>query len=1390
MGGGLRGRQLVPGVPALLIALVLTLAAAGPGAAAYNPGAPGTDPRDHLPNDPGYAPHESVKFPNCPLGSPSIYDEQYGWFSFAPLGPACQGNEAISGVSLDRAFQLDLGRPDVVIAQVDTGINWTDTDLRRQVHLNWGELPPPENAQGVSSCAGVNLTAVDRRGPAPACYANGQTYGNPGKPFFNVDSYAADPRVSDYNEVPSRPLGENTNPAQDADGGKINAADLIHTFTSWCTLGPGGAWIQDAARCAGQDNDGNGYAHDIAGWNFLDDNNDPYDLSSYTTADDHGTGRADDAVDEANNGIGGVGACPQCTYLPLRLHSFFINDVNGYGVAASYAVDNGASVVELAFASANNTPFAKAATAYVVSHGAVPVSITQDLNTADHLYPESYQDVFTVAGCVPDTQGLSSNGQSLQPHTYFRNSNTTAPGDHLDACMSGAVTGSVASAQTTGVLGLLISRSRDLAEGGWLPRPLTPLEAEQVMVQTADPVATLQVLGPCPCPPSAPLPPYGFPDPPAPGDSPPRATSAQLDGAWSSAFGYGRLNTLRALESLGSPAGFATPSGNNSPAMPMAIPPELSLSSPDWWDQLDPTTQPQLALQGYIAHDRCPGPATFKVDAAPGAEPTTSQYQTALSRPMSGNSERGNLGTLSVASLPVAQASGPAANREAFTVTLRLSVDDSCHRHGEIRRVVHVHHEAGIHAGFPIDFHAGMLAAVHNTDLRGDGHIESIVANDAGELHVLDSGGHDVPWFNGGHPFLSLPSGFLNHPQTPAMKRGLLPVAHSSLVATPAVGDLFGDGRQEIVAVDVDGRVYVLDGNGQVLPGFPVTPDPALSPVSNESKLNHQQKGDTASPALGHLDDAHPDQLDIVLGALDQRLYVWRPDGVLLPSFNGGRPKELIDTTVPLANRQFAQVTSTPAVGPLTGDGHDQVVVPTTEYYAPATQDINALKTALITSLKPSGSGTLVDAAAIAVLQQVVGVSNRTYAVDRQGAMIPGWPVSVTGLVPDLLAPVGTVPALLGDFGSGPRAVLSLLSAPTYTYKGDGTVDTGLSVQQGAAAGTTDRSISLDALGHGAIGDISGTGPGIFEGGISANGLVNLLLVGQNLPFDHLISGWDPRTGLMYPTFPQKMEDFSAFVEPAVAPVGDPLGNSVISGSGLYLVHAYDIAGQEAPGFPKFTGGWASQAPALADLAGKGTLDLLIGTHEGWLYQWSTTGAACGNSQWWSNHHDEWNSGAYGKVTRPPGAITDFHLGGPNNLTAGFTWSGAEFACGTATSADIRVSNSPITPGNFAQAAEASGLVPGGPGSAGSQAVSAGSGACLYVALQVRNSAGLRSPLAEAVRGIGCAPVPNQPGITPAGITVPITLPNTAMDPAALEAVLLGLVMVGVLAVRRRRGAG
>jgi hypothetical protein len=1379
----------------VVIAVLLCLPALPATAVSPNPSFPGTptdDPRDgHLPADPDYASHEGPKAPTgCPIGlPPNIYDEQFGWFSFPALGASCPpgDNYEPSGVSIDKAWQLTLGRPDVVIAQIDTGIRWESSDLRRQVHLNWGELPPPEVANGSSPCDGLDLSGYPVRGPAPPCYLNGET-------FFNVDSYKADPRVVDFTEPG---WTESATPAQDSDGGKINAADLIHSFTGWCKLQ--GAWVQNSA-CVNIDSDGNGYAHDVAGWDFLDNDNDPFDLNSYSSANNHGTGRASDAVDQGNNGSGGIGSCPACTYLPLRLHSFFITDDNGVGAATLYATDNGASVIEMAFAAVNNTPFSRAAVAYAVSHGAVPVSITQDLNTADHLYPESYPDVLTIAGAVPDSMGLGQNGSGVPPSTYYRNSNLTAPGDHLDVMMEGAVTGSVASAQASGVVGLLMARSRELAAAGFLERPLTALEAEQVIERSADGVTTADALNHCGpdahgtlyCPPGLPSVPIGQPDPTAPGTTG-RVTSATTDGGWSSSFGYGRINASAALRMLGSPASAPTPSGAPSPVLAMKIPPEVSLQSPDWWDQVDPAAQASIQLRGYLGATRTgAGTASVVLEGAPGAEPAEGQFVQLANLGSFNGSRSGVLGSVSTSALAalLPSTTGSPANREAFSVTLRLRVTDA-QGMGETRRVVHVHHDPTVHPGFPRNFGAGVVAGVHNTDLRGDGSIETIVATDAGELHVLDQAGQDVPWFNGGAPFRSQRGGSTLHTGAPGFQAGL-PVPWSSFVATPVVGDLFGDGRQEIVAADIDGRVYALDASGQLLPGFPVAVDPSLSLASAENKNNHQQRGITASPVLAHLDEGHPGtnhpgQLDIVVGALDQHLYVWRPDGVLLPSFNGGQPKLLQDHDGGNVNdKQGAQITSTPAVGPLLADGHQQIVVQTTEMYSPSSADLNTLRTALTNSLNGSPALQAITGLPANIVSTVVqnagqGSSSRLYAVDRMGAMLSGWPAQMTGIAPDALTPVATTPPVIANFGAGPRVVASLFTAPVVLFNAAGQQTAGLPITQGAASGTSDKGVELNALGQGAVGDFSGTGPSFFEGGITANELVNAVLVGQNLPFDHTLQAWDvANTGQSWPNFPRPMEDYQAFVMPAIGAVGGPAvpcalsnGQSVVEGSGLYVVHAFSACGTEAAGFPKFTGGWANNAAAVADSGSTGHTSLYVATHEGRLFAWDTAGDSCANNQWWAYHHDEWNSGAYGAVTRPPGAITDLQLrdvvhGPAGGFTAEWTASGAEFRCGNATNASVRVSPNPITPQNFDQATEVATPNPGTPGQDPVIKVSGQNlGTCVYVALQVRNGAGLRSPLAEVHEGpADCAAIPTGSGVTPQKPPTTSTTTPTANPPA------------------------
>jgi hypothetical protein len=50
----------------------------------------------------------------------------------------------IPGVSADRAWKRSIGRPDVRVAILDTGIRWGEDSLRPKVALNGGELPTPQ----------------------------------------------------------------------------------------------------------------------------------------------------------------------------------------------------------------------------------------------------------------------------------------------------------------------------------------------------------------------------------------------------------------------------------------------------------------------------------------------------------------------------------------------------------------------------------------------------------------------------------------------------------------------------------------------------------------------------------------------------------------------------------------------------------------------------------------------------------------------------------------------------------------------------------------------------------------------------------------------------------------------------------------------------------------------------------------------------------------------------------------------------------------------------------------------------------------------------------------------------------------------------------------------
>ena len=303
---GERTRMLVV-VSALACALGALLAAMFAGSARadfpYNPNN-ATPPFYHLPA--GLAPMNTggnaFKYAATPENSPtseqdnSQPDELCGVMGGSIVDanatqPSGTNSCIAAGTPVRTAFETTTGRPDVVIAVLDSGIEWNNSgymfDVRRKVHLNEGELPVPwvdptmspsldpsvgptvanQPPPTAASCAALATSAASAMGGTPVngVYENANgIYDLFGNGAFNVSDYACDPRVK----------AALADPRSVSPAGLLTPQALILAFGN-CKLDesshqidpqPGPASL--TAGCPdGQhyDNDANGYANDIVG---------------------------------------------------------------------------------------------------------------------------------------------------------------------------------------------------------------------------------------------------------------------------------------------------------------------------------------------------------------------------------------------------------------------------------------------------------------------------------------------------------------------------------------------------------------------------------------------------------------------------------------------------------------------------------------------------------------------------------------------------------------------------------------------------------------------------------------------------------------------------------------------------------------------------------------------------------------------------------------------------------------------------------------------------------------------------------------------------------------------------------------------------------------------
>lgn len=1135
----------------VLVPLLLCAALPTPEARADWPPKPGMTAADmadpaNWPNDPDY-------------GFSDDSNGEWPLYSFIPdqqTPSVLRPGETAAGMSVDLAWRYTIGDPDVVVMVTDSGIEWDSEDLVDKIWLNVGELAahPPTRRDG-SPCAGGPVTPKALAGLD--CNGDG---------IFTVSDYAAT-RPSD-----GGPLDRNGN-------GLLDAGDLVLLFSDR------------------KDDDGNGYVDDIAGWDFLEDDNDPYDDTRYG----HGTGEAKIAAAAADNGRGEAGTCPRCRILPARVGDSFIADTNDFAQALVYGVDAGVSVVNAALGGIDMTRFAQAALDHAYARGVLVVDAMADENARHHNFPATANHTLPV-------HAITVGGNRTTSATTFLAFNTcTNYGGQNLLSASGEGCSSEATARLAGIAGLVFSAAR----GVGLDPPLSPGEAQQLFISTADDI-----------------------------DVPESRDNTESGFYWSQKgfdqrFGYGRVNANTAVEHL----------------LAGKIPPSIDIVSPRWFTTVQ-RKQGTLALEGTVSARRAVS-YDVTVEWAPGVQPLDEAFHTvATETNVASDTVLGGdapLAVVDLATIDTTHEPDPDSpnGENAHTVTLRIrAVAHYGGAAGDVPAILHrtiaVHDDSTLLEGFPVDIGESGEASPKLADVDGDGIRDIVYPTSAGFVHVFRVTPHG-PVEVAGFPYRSDRVDGLRAPAPPGApsylgsagygEGGVDPdVAREAFVGAPAVADLDGDGRVEIVAATFAGTVHVIEADGLPRAGWPIrlphvpscSRDVTVPPTAGPCMGSYGDvvRGAFAAPVLVDLDG--DSVLDVVQAAFDGNVYAWDEGGKALSGwpvaihYPGG-----LGVAEPARNR----ILTTPAAGDLDGDGTIDLVVGSNE--------------------------TLGDGGFVGALYAVSGRGN---GAEGGSPFLAGWPVTISSLKTFPLVSEG-VPnsGVVGRFGGALAAVMHGNSSLPFILPADpgeqtvlgGTPANALPERQEdgeAVRGLEPSSIygplskaytpntMFPLFAQPSLADLDQDGiPDVVTSGASLN--VAVSLGGQGAPLDKsvrgelLLSMWSGKTGAMLPASPVVLEEFTFLNSQAIADLNGDDYPEVITGTAGYSVRAYDACGREPPGFPKFTGHWILGTTALGDLDGDHTLELVVGTRNGWLFAWHVGTSDQAMIPWESYHHDNRNTG-------------------------------------------------------------------------------------------------------------------------------------------------------------------
>ena len=236
----------------------------------------------------------------------------------------------------------------------------------------------------------------------------------PNDPLFNSGEYMGRMRMVDAWDI------------QKGDNGNVVVA-IVDLGTDWKHPDlRANTWTnKQEIPGNGIDDDGNGYADDLHGWNFASNEADPSPLVRAEGNDEHGTLVTGIAAAVTNNEIGTVGTSWNATFMAVNVGcADYLGQICHHLEGSVYAAMNGADIINASYSSRMYSQTAELVYQMVHDKGVLVVAAAgndrQNIDIAP-TYPASFATTLSVGG--------TARLRDLNRYNYGRNVNVFAAGE-------------------------------------------------------------------------------------------------------------------------------------------------------------------------------------------------------------------------------------------------------------------------------------------------------------------------------------------------------------------------------------------------------------------------------------------------------------------------------------------------------------------------------------------------------------------------------------------------------------------------------------------------------------------------------------------------------------------------------------------------------------------------------------------------------------------------------------------------------------------------------------------------------------------------------------------------------------------------------------------------